>query len=181
MRSASAADDQYVFDRLAVKTDLLQQVGKILLGGGNADIVTGFQTEITRGNINDVIAQYGADKEAVVKDISQVEKLFAAQSGFFRYGEFGKLHASVAEGVDLGNGGEAKHTVNGFGDRKVGIDGEGDIHFFLHEVHELCVFGRSYARDGVLCSELFCRGTSENVDLVACGQCDQQIGFFCAC
>ena len=151
---------------------------KILFRCGNANVVACFQTEIARGDINDVISQYGADEEAVVKDISQVKKLFAAEGRFFGYGDFRKLYAAVAERVDLGNGGEAEHTVNGFGDRKVGIDGEGDIHFLLHEVHELGVFGRSYARDGVLGSELSCCGASENVDLVACGQRDQQIGFF---
>ena len=122
------------------------------------------------------VTQDGAYQKRNADLGAQIVQRGAAQDRVGTDDKFSQLNAPLAEGVDLGGGGGAEHAVDLLGNGKLGIDGQGEIHFILHQLHQPRVFGIADAGDGMRRAQLARGGAGKDIDLVSGGNGDQQIG-----
>ncbi len=163
---APAADNQHILHRLAVNPDCFEELGNLFVRRGNAHRIPRLQNKIARGNIGILSPQDPAHKEPQVQSGAQIIQRHTRNGGMCAHHKFRHLHLTVAEGFNLGSGRKPQRTVNLPRRGKFGVDGEGEVHLFLHQVHQFRIGRVPHPRDGVAGTEFSCRRTAENVDLI---------------
>ena len=148
-----------------------------LLGrGGQVDLIPGLQLEVAGGDDGLLAPSHGADQHPDPDGLIEVAEPHPVEGGVGRQSVFHQLQAALGEGLQLHGRGEPQHTGDLPGGGLLRIDGHSEAQLLPHEAELYLVIRVADAGDGVLHPQLFGNQAGQNVDLVAGGGGDQQVG-----
>ncbi|CAN4017744.1 NTF2 fold immunity protein domain-containing protein, partial [Dysosmobacter welbionis] len=144
--------------------------------GGEIDLVSRPQGEIAGGNDRLPLPGHGADQHPDLEIPVQFRKPGAVQGRVLRHPVLHQLQPPLGEGLQLHGGGEPQHTGDLTGRCRLRIDGHGQPQLTAHKPQLAAVFRAADTGDGVLHTHFLRHKAREDINLVAGGSGDQQIG-----
>ena len=155
-----------------VPEKLLQLAGR----RGEVDLVAGTQLEVAGGDDGLLLSGHGADQDPDLEAAVQVRKTHSVQLAVLRQAVLHQLQPALGKGLQLHGGWEAEHTGDLTGSGLLRVDGHGEAQLRAHEAQLLFILRIADAGNGVVHAQLLGHKAGQNVDLVAGGGGNQQIG-----
>ena len=144
--------------------------------GGQVDLVAGLQFKVAGGDDGLPLAGHGADQHPHPQVPVEVGKAHAVQLAALPDTILHQLHAALGEGLQLDGVGEAQHTGDLAGGGLLRIDDHGKAQILPHEAQLLFILRVADTGDGMAHAQLLGHQARHNVDLIAGGGGDQQVG-----
>ena len=155
---------------------ILEKRRQLIRRGGDIDLIPGFQPEIAGGNGGLPFPGHRADQHPRPGVFVKIQQLHAVQRRPFRQAVLHQFQPPLGEGFQLHGRREPQHAGDLMGRGLFRVDGHGKAQLSPHEPQLRLIFRVADAGDGMGHPQLLCHQTGKNVDLVAGGGGDQEIG-----